>query len=66
MTPKKVMKGAPKRSEKVTLTDTRPKIVFETVNSQDVLVKKVPFDAVESPQAVATKAATTRAHVEGG
>jgi hypothetical protein len=59
------MKGAPKRAEKVNPTDTRPKIVVETVNSPDVLVEEVPFDAVETPQAAATTATTTTAHVEG-
>jgi hypothetical protein len=38
MPSKKVMKGAPKRGKKVSLTDTRPKIVVETVNSPDVSV----------------------------
>jgi hypothetical protein len=60
MAPKKVAKGAPKRGEKVNPTDTRPKIVVETVNSPDVSVEDVPFDAVEAPQAAATTA-----HVEG-
>jgi hypothetical protein len=63
--PKKVVKGAPKRSEKVNPTDTRPKIVVETVNSPDVSVEEVPFDAIEAPQAAATTATTTTAHVEG-
>jgi hypothetical protein len=50
MPSKKVMKGAPKCGEKVNPTDTRPKIVVETVNSPDVSVEEVPFDVVESPQ----------------
>jgi hypothetical protein len=62
---KKGMKEAPKCGEKVNPTDTLPKIVVETVNSPNVLVKEVPFDAVETPQAAATTATTTTAHVEG-
>jgi hypothetical protein len=65
MAPKKVVKGDPKRGEKVNPTDTRPNIVVETVNSPDVLVEEVPFDAVEAQQAAATTATTTTAHVEG-
>jgi hypothetical protein len=62
---KKMMKGAPKRVEKVNPPDTHPKIVVETVNSPDVSVDEVPFDAVETPQASATTATTTTVHVEG-
>jgi hypothetical protein len=65
MAPKKVAKGAPKRGEKINPTDTRPKIVVETVNSPDVSVEDVPFDTVEAPQAAATTATTTTARVEG-
>jgi hypothetical protein len=65
MAPKKVMKGAPKRGEKVNPTDTRPTIVVETVNSLDVSVEEVPFDAVEAPQAAASTATIATAPVEG-
>jgi hypothetical protein len=65
MAPKKVVKGAPKRGEKVNPTDIRPKIVVGTVNAPDVSVEEVPFDAVEAPQAAATTATTTTSHVEG-
>jgi hypothetical protein len=63
MAPKKVTKGAPKRGEKVNTTDIRPKIVVETVNSSDVSVEEVPFDAVEAQQAAASTATTATAHV---
>jgi hypothetical protein len=65
MAPKKVTKEAPKHGEKVNPTDTRPKIVVEMVNSPDVSVEEVPFDAVEAPQAAASTATTVAAPVEG-
>jgi hypothetical protein len=62
MAPKKVTKGAPKHGEKVNPTDLRPKNVVEMVNSPELLVEEVPFDAVDSPQPTVTTAATTMAH----
>jgi hypothetical protein len=64
MAPKKVTKGAPKHGETVDPTNPRPKFVVETVKSPDVSVEEVPFDAAETPQAAATTATTTTAHVE--
>jgi hypothetical protein len=65
MPSKKAMKGAPKHGEKVNPTDNRPKIVVETITSPDVSVEEVTFDAVESPQAVATTATTATTYAEG-
>jgi hypothetical protein len=53
MAPKKVTKGAPKRGDKSNPTVTRPKIGLETVNSPEVSVEVVPFNAIDSPQPVA-------------
>jgi hypothetical protein len=61
MAPKKVIKGAPKRGEKVNPPDTRPHIVVETVNSPELSVEEVPFDAVDSPKPAVTAAATKMA-----
>jgi hypothetical protein len=61
MAPKKVTKGAPKRGEKVNTTDPRPKIVVETVNSPELSVEEVPFDAVYFPPPAVTTEATTMA-----
>jgi hypothetical protein len=61
MAPKKLTKGSPKRGEKVNPTDPRPKIVVETVNSPELPVEEVPFDAIDSPQPAVTTAATTEA-----
>jgi hypothetical protein len=57
MAPKKVTKGVPKRGEKVNPTDPHPKIVVEMVNSPELPVEEVPFDAIDSPQQAATTAA---------
>jgi hypothetical protein len=62
--PNKVTKGAPKHGEKVNLTDTRPKIVVETVNSPDVSVEEALFDAIEAPQAAGSAATTATAPVD--
>jgi hypothetical protein len=56
-----VTKGAPKSGEKVNPTDPRPKIVVETVNSPELSVEEVPFDAVDAPKPAVTAAATTMA-----
>jgi hypothetical protein len=61
--PKKVAKRTSKCGEKVNPTDTCPKIVVEAVNSLEVSVEEVSFDAFEAP-AAATTTATTTAHVE--
>jgi hypothetical protein len=56
-----VTKGVPKRGEKVNPTDPRAKIVVETVNSPELPVEEVPFDAIDSPQLAVTTTATTAA-----
>jgi hypothetical protein len=61
MAPKKVTKGVPKRGEKVNTTDPRPRIYVETVNSPELPVEEVPFDAIDSPQPAVTTEATTAA-----
>jgi hypothetical protein len=38
-----------------------PRLLVETVNSPELSVEEVPFDAVDSPQPAVTAAATTMA-----